>query len=196
MSRSAEDQRAARRADPERFARYERTKRERHGAKLDAASRERKKRWRLSNPEKARAGDKRCNDRRVQAKGAALAQKYRDDPEHCLIVRLRVRTAKALSGRSKTLATRELVGCTTEDLRAWIEGQFRGGMSWDNRSRWEIDHHWPLSAFDLSDTRHLAKACHYTNLRPLWRTENRAKKDRMSPEDRAAFDAWKASLDA
>lgn len=47
-------------------------------------------------------------------------------------------------------------------------------MSWDNWSLkgWHIDHIYPLSKFDLTDPKEFKKACHCTNLQPLWATEN------------------------
>lgn len=77
-------------------------------------------------------------------------------------------------------AVRDL-GCTTEELRAYLEAQFRLGMSWDNYGKggWEIDHITPLASFDLTDREQFLKACHYTNLQPLWHHENRAKGDKL-----------------
>jgi hypothetical protein len=69
-----------------------------------------------------------------------------------------------------------------EELKLYLESQFTEGMSWDNYGRegWEIDHIRPLSSFNLEDRDELLKACHYSNLQPLWRTDNRKKGSRIS----------------
>ncbi len=53
-----------------------------------------------------------------------------------------------------------------------IESMFEPGMSWDNWGEWHIDHIRPLASFDLENAERLAEACHYTNLRPLWKVDN------------------------
>ena len=47
-------------------------------------------------------------------------------------------------------------------------------MNWKGWSvrGWHIDHIIPLVSFDLTDRKQFLKACHYTNLQPLWAEEN------------------------
>lgn len=102
------------------------------------------------------------------------------------ILRLRVRTrllkALRITGASKNNSISSLIGCSINQLRQHLESRFVEGMNWSNRSKWHIDHIVPLSSFDLSDPEQLAKACHYTNLQPLWARDNIIKSDRVAQE--------------
>lgn len=90
---------------------------------------------------------------------------------------LRFRVWRALKGLRKEAPTLELLGCTLEELRAYLESKFRDGMSWENYGQpgWEIDHIRPCASFDLSDIEQLRQCFHYSNLQPLWGVENWAK---------------------
>jgi hypothetical protein len=186
----AERLRAARKIDPERFSRYERAKPKPNPEKARA----RKIRWAAANPEKVKAQWTRDNKRSSKRRSAANTQRYRTSPEFRLVARLRARTRKALNGAGKPANTLALLGCTSGEFQAWVERQFVRGMSWDNADTWELDHHWPLSRFDLTDPRQIAKACHYTNIRPLFTADNRSKRDKMPLEEVTAMEAWKRCL--
>jgi hypothetical protein len=80
-------------------------------------------------------------------------------------------------GIIKTRKTQTTLGCSYKHAALHIESLFKRGMNWDNYGEWEIDHVMPLSAFNLDDPKHYEMACHYTNLQPLWKSENRMKSD-------------------
>ena len=84
--------------------------------------------------------------------------------------RLRTRLNEAVKNGG---AIRHL-GCSVQELKLHLECQFTEEMDWSNHTSygWHIDHIIPLSKLDLTDEEQLKKACHYTNLRPLWWDKN------------------------
>ena len=94
--------------------------------------------------------------------------------KHLLTSRLSTAIKRSKNpGKRGGSAVRDL-GCTVAELKFYIEGQFKDGMTWENWSLhgWHIDHKIPLDFFDLTDPDHVKKACHYLNLQPLWAREN------------------------
>ncbi len=91
-----------------------------------------------------------------------------------LASRLRSRMWSALQsqGGTKERSSVKELGCTIEQLKFYLESKFTDGMNWGNQGMWHIDHCRPLSSFDLTDPEEYAKACHYTNLQPLWAKDN------------------------
>ena len=84
-----------------------------------------------------------------------------------------VSTAFKAKTAARIAATEELLGCTIAEFRAHIERQFLPGMSWANRTLWDVDHIVALStARTLAD---LAALSRCSNLRPLWASDNIAK---------------------
>jgi hypothetical protein len=77
-------------------------------------------------------------------------------------------------------AVRDL-GCTIEQFRRYIESLWLPGMTWETygRNGWHFDHIVPLSSFDLTDPEQFKKACHYTNLQPLWAADNIRKSNKI-----------------
>lgn len=77
----------------------------------------------------------------------------------------------------KTKRTCEILGCTIENFKDYIESKFQDGMSWDNYGVWELDHIYPISlAVTQSD---VYKLNHYTNFQPLWKKENIKKSNKL-----------------
>jgi hypothetical protein len=83
----------------------------------------------------------------------------------------------------KTTSAIELLGCSIFDLKIHLESQFKEGMSWENHGHgencWHIDHILPCASFDLTDIEQQKKCFHYSNLQPLWQTENLSKSDKL-----------------
>lgn len=104
-----------------------------------------------------------------------LRMRRTSDPLFAMKTRYRSIVAKAVhrQGFTKRSIAQDLLGCSWVEFKAHIERQFLKGMTWDNRSAWELDHIVAISTA-LSDEDVVALS-HFTNLRPLWIDLNRAK---------------------
>jgi hypothetical protein len=127
------------------------------------SDRKRVKAWRAQNKDRVRAYNLRY-----------VMKKLATDPLYWLKQRVRVRLCSVISPNSKTPKGRTIayVGCDVLTLKRHIESQFKDGMCWENRGQWHIDHIIPLALFDLRDKDQQLAAFHYTNLRPMWASEN------------------------
>lgn len=99
--------------------------------------------------------------------------KYSIDINHKLGMILRTKLGKVIKNGS----TVKDLGCSINELKVYLEEQFKPGMSWNNYNKetWHIDHIIPLCRFNLSNREEFLKACHYTNLQPLWAKDNLTK---------------------
>lgn len=86
----------------------------------------------------------------------------------------------------KIARTVVLLGMEMAEFMAYMEEKFLPGMSWDNYGEWEIDHRRPVVSFDLTDPAQQAACFHYSNLQPLWRTDNRRKAAKVAIGDHNA----------
>lgn len=107
------------------------------------------------------------------------SKKYQSDPLFNLSARARASVAKAISrlGYTKRSSTTALVGCNWEELKEHIERQFTKGMSWENKSKWHIDHIVPVAS--AKNEEELLSLFHFTNLRPLWASVNQKKSSKL-----------------
>lgn len=129
-------------------------------AKNRHITREASRRWESENKEKY-----------LEIRRAYYRNRLATDVNFRLRHNLRARMRAAVRGLG-VKSSISLIGCSMQDLRSYLESKFQIGMSWNNHGEWHIDHVKPLSAFDLTDATQLKAACHYTNLQPLWASDN------------------------
>jgi hypothetical protein len=116
----------------------------------------------------------------------AAARKYaatviKACPSKMLASAIRRNVHSALRGRCKLGKTERLLGCAISQLRLHLESQFKDGMTWQNYGPvWHVDHIVPVSWFDLTTEAGQLAAFHYTNVQPLWASENIRKNNRYS----------------
>ena len=93
-------------------------------------------------------------------------------------------------GFSKTTRTSQILCCSYEEFKLYIESKFEPWMSWDNyggkyiaglNTNWDIDHIIPLSSAKSEEE--IIKLNHYTNLQPLCSYTNRHIKRDNLPEN-------------
>lgn len=113
-------------------------------------------------------------------------QRLQDDPIYRLIDCYRTRVRNALKSQIKSEKTMDLIGCTADFLRKWIEAKWVLGMNWSNygygKDKWNVDHIIPCASFDRSKESERRKCFHYTNLQPLWQIDNFAKAAKLNYE--------------
>lgn len=94
---------------------------------------------------------------------------------------IRSRVHKVLKGIAKSKPTLELLGCSAESARKWIESQWLKGMTWKNHGKnWEIDHIIPCARFDLTQPSEQKACFNWNNLQPLPLKKNRSKGHKLT----------------
>jgi hypothetical protein len=127
-----------------------------------------------ANPEKWKAWSE-ANKEKINAD---KRNRRKTDPEYRITGNLRSRLNKAVNriakgAATKSASTKELLGCSEEFLRSYLESQFEPWMTWDNYGPdWHVDHIRPCASFDLTDPKQQEECFHYTNLRPLEASRN------------------------
>lgn len=170
-------------------AEYDREYREKNKLKIA----EYKKQWAIDNPEKIFQKQKeyrennsenlslkksqysKNNRPKINAKKSVYEKQRRDaDPLFKLTKNTRKMVSRYMLGE-KSKRTQEIIGCTYEELKTYIENQFTEGMSWDNYgvNGWHVDHIKPLAM--ANNEEEIIASNHYTNLQPLWCLDNLSK---------------------
>lgn len=130
------------------------------------AGRKKAAKWRAENIDRVRA----------RRRERALS-----DPHFSLAVKIRRRIYMSLrggyDGTRKADVAIGLLGCSFAELKRHIERQFTKGMTWDQcfNGKIHLDHILPCSSFDLTDPDQQRACFHFTNLQPLWASDNIAK---------------------
>lgn len=125
--------------------------------------------YKINNKEKVKKRNKIYKQKNRKRLNKYAVNKRKTDIQFCLKCRLRQQVCKALRGNSKSKTTLELLGCTIQEFKKYLESKFQPGMTWENRGLfgWHIDHIRPCSSFLLEKPSEQRKCFHYTNLQPL-----------------------------
>lgn len=144
--------------------------------KMNGYNRERTK----NNPEAKKKSRDKWFEKNPNYKLEYDRRKKKEDLGYRLRKQLRSRLGQAIRYNQKSGSAVKDLGCSIDELKQHLESLFQPGMSWENWSYngWHIDHIIPLASFNLRDREQLLKACHYTNLQPLWGIDNLKKRDK------------------
>jgi hypothetical protein len=79
----------------------------------------------------------------------------------------------------KSKKSNDILGCSYDDFKIYIENKFDENMNWDNHGEyWEMDHIIPISWAKTEEE--IYKLNHYTNFQPLIKQINKSKSNYYS----------------
>lgn len=146
-----------------------------------------KRATRLKNLEKYRQASRMWHQLNKEWDNNYRRERYKSNPQFKIAVLCRSRIKEALKHQSavKSNHSIDLLGCTWEEHKEFLESKFEEGMTWENigvykadmepKTVWQIDHITPISSFDLTNPDEQNRAFHYTNTQPMWAEENLSK---------------------
>lgn len=133
------------------------------------------KRLRKLNPERAKISNNNFYYRHKKE----ILENRKNDINYVIMNKQRGRVAHAVKhqGTIKVDKTIKLIGCSIDELKKYLEKQFKPGMTWKNYGiyGWHIDHIIPCCIFNLVEEEQQRICFHYTNLQPLWAKDNLTK---------------------
>lgn len=104
-------------------------------------------------------------------------RKMKEDGFFRMKKNLRDRIRQYLIGENKSKKTKDVVGLDKLQFKLYIQNKFVNGMSWENYGKWHLDHIKPL--YQAKNNEEALILNHYTNLQPLWATDNIRKNKKL-----------------
>lgn len=143
------------------------------------------RKWSQENPDKinqAVKNYKRNNpDKAKEIYNKSVNKRKANDPLFSLVCRLRSSMSKNLKrfNINKKNRTSDILGCSFEEFKNYLESKFESWMTWENRGLyngelnygWDIDHIIPLSSGKTEEE--ILRLSNFINLQPLCSKINR-----------------------
>lgn len=139
--------------------------------------------WRKKNPEKAKEQIIKFRKNNPNYYAKLVKERKRIDPLFKLISNIRCSIKQSLKRKKfnkNNSKTEQILGCTFEQFKQYIEKQFESWMRWENHGLynkdtfnygWDLDHIIPISSAKTKED--IIKLNHYTNFQPLCSKINR-----------------------
>jgi uncharacterized membrane protein YheB (UPF0754 family) len=120
--------------------------------------------------------NKKYYDKNKQQYQKYFKNKMKTDINFRLSVNFRSRINSALKKGCKKTSSFDLLGCSIEEYKLYLEKQFDENMNWENYGKyWDIDHIKPCTMFNLTCLEEQKQCFHYSNTQPLSKKENQIK---------------------
>jgi hypothetical protein len=108
-----------------------------------------------------------------------FSQYHKDKPSAKLAHAVRTSINRVLDGKIKHFRSEEILGCSFEFFKCYLESQFVDGMTWDNHGmgegNWNIDHTPPLAYYNHECPLQHAEAFRWYHTNPKWTGDNISK---------------------
>jgi hypothetical protein len=134
---------------------------------------ERMRQYYKENYSKIKSTQKKWDDLNKDKIREYFRMKYNTDINHRIKQRINGRLRSCV--KTKKNSSFSYLSCDIEFFKQWIEYQFDDNMSWDNIGKWHFDHVIPCASYDLTDEKQILECYHWSNIRPLWCSENCSK---------------------
>jgi hypothetical protein len=148
----------------------------------------RSKQWNIDNKEHRKNYLKQWNKNNYKKNSSKIKEyhnsynknRYHTDPLYKISQQIRTLLYQSFRFKyKKQRRTQDILGCTYEDFRIYLESKFEPWMNWENQGKyngelnfgWDMDHIIPISS--AKNEEEIYKLNHYTNYQPLCSKVNR-----------------------
>jgi hypothetical protein len=88
-----------------------------------------------------------------------------------------IRESFKRSNHRKNSKSVDILGCSIEDFKIYLQSKFKKNMTFTNHGNWHLDHIIPISSAKTEEE--VIRLNHYTNFQPLWAEENLKKSNKI-----------------
>lgn len=88
-------------------------------------------------------------------------------------IRTLIRKSFKKNNHSKKSKTVDILGCSMDFFKDYIQSKLKKGMTLENHGEWHLDHIIPLATAKTEED--VIRLNHYTNFQPLWAKDNLSK---------------------
>ena len=151
------------------------------GKKYRDSNKDKRKVYRESIAEENKIYQKNYRKANKEKRKLTHLKRIEEDLVYAISVKVRSLISKRIKsgGFTKKSQAHEILGCSYDEFKAYLESKFEPWMTWDNRGLyngkfnygWDIDHIIPLCSAKTEEE--LLKLLHYTNCQPLCSKINR-----------------------